>query len=485
MHNKAAGSTTAPTLTRRHLPNQSFLRTVTIGAAALYLSNAAIQAMMSFWQLGSPSILVFGALLLGVVVALATLRLRPMSIAFVVSGTAIFWTMISGSQPFSDFLGLYGFSAEFATTHSMDALAATKSTTTALLFGLWMDVAGTSIASARIAGALALGSTALFTALIGRHLGFPGFAWRFAGLAVGLSPGFLIYSPVVSTEAALVVTLMGAIYFFVTGYSNGPNAIRLASAGLLFGLAYLAVPTAGMFAIGATLVLAGRWAVHRSKGTFQSLAVLVIAMSLPLAAQVAINWQIKGQLSPSPSQWTAMAILQGTSVSCDGGWCPEDLELVGYFDAEVSKAEADSNALQLAKDRWLDDPVGITVFSVTAKQRELWSGESQLVHWSLYKSEKYDDWSDDGTITLLGRTTDAYYFATMALLVPAMAVVWRSRRFGWPETALAFGIAGSGLIHTLVSVQARYHLIYMPFVFLVIGLALQHVYVRRTPSGSS
>lgn len=444
-------------------------------AAALYLSNAAIQAMTSYWQVGSPQILLYGLLVLATIAAISTLRLSPIAIALTVSITAVAWTLVSNSQPFSDFRGLYRFASEFSTTHAVESLAATKSTTSALMFGLWMDLAGTSVASARIAGALALGVSALFTSLLGRMLGYPEFAWRFAGLAVGLSPGLLIYSPVISTEAPLLATLMAAVYFFVSAYLSPRPRIRAAAAGLLFGLAYLSVPTAGMFAIGATLVMVGRWVVLRSTRSLHAAVALIIAMSIPLAAQVAINWDIKGELSPSPSQWTAMAILQGTSVSCDGGWCPEDLELVGYFDEDVSKWDADSRALQLAQDRWTGDPGGVLWFSITAKQRELWGAESQLVHWALYKSPRFEDWSDAGIFDLLGRTVDAYYFAIMALLIPAILIVRRSRSLRWPEAAIAFGIAGSGLIHTLVSVQARYHLIYMPFIALVIGLGMHHV----------
>lgn len=463
----------------RRLPNPRILAIGVFAAAGLFLANAAFQAMRSYWDTASVWTLPYGLLILMVFGVLARLRMRPVYIALITLTVAVAWTFVSGSQPFTDFEGFYKLAADFASTHSLGALAATKSTTTALFFGIWMNLAGTSVAAARLGGALALAVTAFSVSLLGRHLGYPAFAWRFAGIAVGLSPALLVYSPVISTELPLLAALTGGMCAFVVSLSARDPRPWGVVAGLLLGLAFLAVPTAVMFSTGAFLVMAGRWIWRRTGVARRALIALLIGLAIFPLAQTLLNWQYAGRLSPSPYPWAALAVLQGTSVACDAGWCPQDLELVGYFDENVSKAEADARAWRLARERWRDDPSGLLWFSLTTKQEVLWAGESQLVHWTLYKSSHYEAWDDTGVLDMLRRVTDGYFFAAMALLIPAMFVLSRSRLLGWPEAAIAFGIAGSGLVHTLLSVQQRYHLIYMPFIFLMLGLAAHTVLASK------
>ena len=70
----------------------------------------------------------------------------------------------------------------------------------------------------------------------------------------------------------------------------------------------------------------------------------------------------------------------------------------------------------------------------------------------------------------------------MALLIPAMMVAIRSRVIGTTEAALATGVALAGLIHTALSVQQRYHLIYLPFIVLLIGIAANSLSERFKPN---
>ena len=121
-------------------------------AAGVYLANSSLQATLSSLDSGI-LILPFGLLLLAAPVFLARFRTRPFDIGVVTLGLATIWTFVSDSQPFSDFAEFYGLASQFATEHSLESLAAAKSTTTVLYFGLWMDLAGTSVAAARLGGA--------------------------------------------------------------------------------------------------------------------------------------------------------------------------------------------------------------------------------------------------------------------------------------------------------------------------------------------
>lgn len=453
-------------------PQHTFSRLVVAAAflaGGLYLANSSVQAILSSFDSGV-WILPYGVILLAGVAFVSRFRTRPIDIGAISLAIAGIWTFVSDSQPFTDFAGFYRLASTFATDHSLEALAAAKSTTTVLYYGLWMDLAGTNVAAARIGGAVALGAAAFFVAALGRRLGYPAFAWRFAGLAIGLSPALVAYSPVVSSEGILLATLSAGLYCLVAVLDAHDPRAWAVSSGLLLGLAYLAVPTAAVFGVGAFLLVAGRWFTNRSRVDRRAAAALLIGLVVFPVAQTLLNWHVSGLVSPSPYPWAAMAVLQGTSIECRAGWCPEDLELVGFLDDEVPKAEADSRAWRLARDRWVDDPFGLAWFSVTTKQRVLWQGESELVHWALYKSSHYEAWNSSGVFAAIGRGADAFYFTLMALLIPAMIVAARLKLLGTTEAAFAFGIALAGLIHTVLSVQQRYHLIYLPFIVLLIGL---------------
>ncbi len=375
-----------------------WLMSVAFVSAGLYLTNAGIQAFAASTGLGF-WILPYGLLLLGSVGFLAHYRFRPVDIGLLSMAVAAVWTFVSDSQPFSDFAQFYGLARDFATNHTLESLAAAKSTTTALYFGLWMDLAGSNVAAPRIGGAFALGVVALCTATLGRRLGYPSYAWRFAGLALGLSPALLVYSPVIGSELPLLASLMAGLCAFVIALEARDPRLWSLSAGLLLGAAYLAVPIASLFGIAAFMLAVGRWFSSRTPTNRRMAACLLLGLLVFPTAQTLLNWHEIDVISPSPYPWTALAVLQGTSKDCGNGWCPQDhdlLELAGFLDDDVPKAEADARAMDLARDRWLDDPIGLLSFSLTTKQRVLWGGESQLVYWSLYKSSRYESWDSAG-----------------------------------------------------------------------------------------
>jgi hypothetical protein len=462
------------------LPRSKTLATLVFAVAGIWFVNAAFEALLSYWNTASIFSLPLGLMLLAVIAAMARLDFRPIDIALISLLVAVTWTFVSDSQPFSDFETFYQRSANWATVHSLQSLAAAKSTTTVLFFGTWMDLAGTSVAAARIGGAVALAIASFSTATMARRLGYPPFAWRFAGLALGLSAGLVAYSPVIGTELPLLASLTSGLCAFVFAWSaRDPRPWAVAS-GLLLGLAYLTLPIAVMFCGGVFLLAIGRWVWHPSRWAKQLVLALLIGLAVCPIAQTMLNWRYNDTVSPNPYQWTAAAALQGTSIACDGGYCAQDLALAGYFDENVSHAEFDKRAWELTRQRWAADPTGLLWFSLTTKQRVLWAGHSQLVYWSLAKTNHYLEWLDSGIVETLRRTTDGYYFATMLLLLPAMFVVYRYRLLRWPEAAFAFGIAGAAPFHSLLSVQQRYHLVYVPFILLLLGLAGSRFLDRRT-----
>lgn len=452
----------------RILASTAFLLT------ALYLSYAAIHGIVAlapilrfWWPLA-------GLAALAVLAWISRFHVPIWAIALAATALSVVWGIVNAADPVSDFAEFFDDAAHFARAPSLDPIHASKSPTLVLVYGTWMTIFGVSVQSAQIVGSIAHGLVTLCVGALPSILGFGNRVGRLAALMYALSPVLIAYSPLVSSEAMLLLMVVPGVTLYLKATSERSTPLWLfgVSGGLL-GLGYLATAVGGFFAIGAAITSAARAADSRQRRDFLTLGVLVAAMALAPLAQTGLNLAYEGRLSPTTSKNAAMGLLTGSNRECKGRTCPQDLELVGFTGPnQVDFDEASERAMEVVISRWTSDPLGLLYFAATTKVSEMWENESHILGWAVRGSPHLETWDESGTLRLMRRTVDAYFIATLLAIPVAVVVVWR-RRLKLPSHAAAvcIGLLGTAGIHMVMVVQQRYHLIFLPFIFTFLAIA--------------
>jgi hypothetical protein len=441
--------------------------------AGAYLGNSAIQGTLKLGDVMGWQWMPVGIVMIGLVALASRLALPSWFLGFAAAALAAVWGLVVQTEPVSDFAAFYEGASSFASSPSMETLHASKSPAAILVYGSWMAVMGTSFTAARLVGALAHGIAVVSLVSILDNLGYRPRVTRFSGLLFALSPGIITYSSIVGYEPIFFLTAMPGLALFIRALTEGTPPLWLyATAGALLGLSYLATPVGGFFALGAALLFIVTIIDSPTHRKTMALITLVASMALSPIIQTAMNVVFEDRWSPTTSSNAAMGILNGTSLECNGRWCPQDLELAGFLGEDaVNFEEASDRALEIAGERWRAQPLRLLSFSATTKVQQLWREESHWLKWALHNSPVSEDWEATGTLDRVKRLVDSYHFGIVALLPAALIVVWRRRQLPPQASGIAVGLIGTAGIYLVMVVQQRYHLVFLPFVFSLIAIA--------------
>jgi hypothetical protein len=456
-----------------------WVRILGVVVIVVYVANAAARSvgfLVPRYGLGTYAL---GAITMMLIWLLSGLSWTPFRVAALVFGIYVAWAAISGSEPFSDFQFFARGAEQFARNPTLSLLHGTKSPATVVWYSAFTWLLGPGTIALNIAAASAWAMTGGLLLVLFREIGVTGRSGTFAVLLFSLAPGVVAYSVVVSTESVFLMLIVAA---FASGYSSQHETTSrrfwtLAASSLLFGLAYLAIPTAVFFFAGFLVYTVSQCARQTERIRSRPIAAVVAAILVPFAAvvifQISLNYRYGDSLSPSPSPYAAMVLLSGTNIETGGAWSREDMDLAGYTGPnQVPTAEANARAFIIARQRATADPLGMVTLAIGPKVVHLWGEEQNLLYWAMSRSERYPGWVNDSTIySTLARVVNGYYGLAMVLLIPSIVVVVWRRLLGIEFLPILSGLVGTAILLLAGSPQVRYHLVFMPFVYLAISLA--------------
>lgn len=446
------------------------------GALTVYFANAAYRTfeyVVPTYGFGS---LALGLAIIGLYATLSSVRWNAAALFGILLAVYTTWGLISDAQPWSDFATFSAQVRLFVAEPSFELLHDTKTPGTVLWYSLFAWIGGPTTAVLRFGGAVAWALAAVCFRSMFVASGLSDRAATFGALLFGLGPGIVVYSAVVSAEAVLVLGLGFGFASLLRKRQSERWAILdyfLASAS--FGLAYLAVPSAAFFFFPSLVMLV----VYDFKAARVRRVDwrLVVAFGLPFAlimgSQTLLNYQYDGKLSPSPSPFLQMALLQGTNQETNGAWSKEDMELAGFYGPnEVPFDQASANAWRIGLQRIAKDPTGFVTLAVDRKVERLWAREDQLLSWALRESEEFrDSIVESGARGVILRSINGYHGT--AMLVLSVALLWAvvRRRLTLQVLPVLAGVCAVSVMFIFLTVQQRYHLIVMPFAYGLIAWA--------------
>lgn len=440
-----------------------FLTRVLVALPLAYFLNVA-------WQTDdfSARYVLVGALWLAGAWAISR-RMAPTGIMILGGLACIAWALASGSVPFSDFDSFHK-QANALAAGSLDALLDSKSPPTVAFYSIFAYLFGPSHLAHYLASAVAWcsGSWLIHGAL--RSFGAdPGRA-RFVLTALVLFPPFILFSPVVSSEAVYYL-LTAACLRILAGWKDQKATANAIGLGSALALLFLTRSTGIVLLVAVMpLVVYPRLAGQAASTTSGSvrlggLAAVLLSFGLVIAAHGTLHWSDGRNFQLTGSPWGAYNLMAGTNVEHTGRWNIDDLVLAGYTGPnEVSDEEASANAARIAWQRIARDPLGMLRFSMTDKIRILWS-QAYAYEWAVTGSENRSVPDVRYSSFALSTGRGAYVATTLLMILALCGALVRGKPH---QLALAMlPVIGYAMLHVVVEVQGRYQLSASPFMVAV------------------
>ena len=391
----------------------------------------------------------------------------------------VLWGLSVDSTPVSDFLGYYVHAARLS-LGEFSAFFKTKSPPTAAYYAAFHWLLGPTYAANYIASAAAWTGGAAFVYGAVRPFVQDARDARFICFALALYPAFVVYSPVVSSEA--VYFLLSAILAWLISRhlaGRGPFPYLYLGMGVVTAALFL-TRTNGMLSLVVCLAVLsmGRAAFsledkesaeipdtrrfRRSMAMYMAIIVSFVAVWFSFVYMSSLYGP---ELRITASPWGTANLLFGTSFDSSGRYTVSELELAGYAgDDPLTRAEANERAREIALERITGDPAGFARFALSEKVAQLWESERILYDWAS-GGRKPGEKLEVRTLAVAG--LDGVYRTTFLLFLVLML-----REIRRPGPLLALGVAALifSLPHILVEVKPRYHLAMTPFIVVASGL---------------
>ncbi|MDS4019334.1 MAG: hypothetical protein RKR03_02300 [Candidatus Competibacter sp.] len=418
------------------------------------------------------SIVALPLILLWVAVRASRMTLAPITIGVSAFIIYLVWAFISGTVQVSDFEFTYWKQAlMFAKERDARQLLNTISPPTILYYSFFLNLFGNSYVSTFIGSAFAWAvSAALLTSAL-ENFGVHKRICSLAGLFMGLSPGIVFYSSLVSPEAVFQLLLISSIFMLSLSKKHPFSLMPILASSSLLAFLFLTRPVGLFYYFGfLAYVLLSFEAVSQSNLTKALLLGSAVAPFLVFIVLMAIaNYLMLGVIKINPHPYGAYNFLSGTNYSSKGTWNAEDGELAGFSGSNaVSLGEASRNAIRIAVDRIRSDPFRFARFAATDKVSSMWGTDTQGLYWSLHASLQKSRFIESGLLTFLSRICDSFYLLSLFIFVIAFPFLV----FHLETRVLALCVipaAMLAILHFFIEVQGRYHIPFMPFVYTAVA----------------
>jgi hypothetical protein len=315
----------------------------------------------------------------------------------------------------------------------------------------------------------------VFTVMLGTAFYRDPMIGRVAVLFLTMYPNQIGYVPLLSTEIFYEFLLLLGIYLFMQ-----ERLLSLPLAGVVFGVATLTktqsfcVPCFILF--GVFMTAPSRQSFYR----FTKITCAVyVAMTLTIIPWTYRNYMVFDALIPVSTNggWT---LLTGNNPEANGDYTPDTVLAQGITQNPAEQVTMD----RLARTRaitWIkDNPIKFLLL-MPRKMVRLWAPDGEA-EWLYQRGFVHYD-----TSVLLFRAVrglnQAYYFAILALALPAIWHVLRRRDMAspWTTTGLSLCVYFSA-ISIVFSGQSRFHFSLMPFVAIYAARTLVRVLTHARSS---
>lgn len=445
-------------------------------------------ALNAFIQTFSLPSLILGVLLAGTLFVLGLKRSEWPRSSYVVSAIVFGYSFVIGfshllsvgSNPRSDFAS---FKNQILSVVDGDisALFSSKSPLSIFVYSVFTPFVGTSnFAISTIAVTIfALQGSAVVWAL--KSAGVHNKLSLIIGLGYGSLPGLALYSPVISSEATMILLIILAMGSAAKVF-NGGGMRWIFLFGFLSSLSIYARANSLAILLGFGMVFIIWFALSADFKGFRSKSIgfLTLGASSPIFSFSILHLLVMGKirLTPySPSGWQWL-LLSGTNRDRSGGYSTEDLELAGW--KVVSDEEFKRNALEIAFERITSSPDFI-YFALTKKVKRLWSGDGNVANWSLEPKVNYEGFVDF-RLDIAGLFPGALLVVLLVSVVIAFGLQRKSTLRSGNQlmlSALTLSFLILAFLHIFIEVQARYHIPFYAISMIYIGVVFSNISSRR------
>lgn len=416
-------------------------------------------------------------------------RLSIIAILALTFSLSLFWGLIIESVPVSDYLIYHNYSVLLSKGHFLE-LFRTKSSPTIAYYALFHWVLGMGYVTNYIASVVAWtgGAALVYKAL--RSLVSNESTAKFIGCGLALCPAFVVFSPVISSEAVFFL-LSAVCAWLISRHLNGSGpypylyvAMGLVTAALFLTRAngVLALVVC-LFVIGAgNVVLLRRADLSPNAPNLlrfrQPLALCAIVLTGFISVWFAhgyLSWSSGYGFQATASPWGSIYFLFGTNFQTEGRYNLQDLELTGFQGGDVPSADNNRRARKIAIERITSSPIRFIRFALSDKVRQLWGTEYNLYSGAVGDAKRKEELKPRIQSPVLAVLDGVYRFTFFLFLILLIKEIRR------PSHALALGVIVFllSLPHLFLEVRPRYHLAMTPFIVVGSLLLVHDLWSRR------
>lgn len=465
------------------------------GVAALYLGVAvyfAGDAALVPWAEGTAidgldaerlPLICASMLSMATALALASRIQSVWAILFVLAASfaaQLGWSLWIDAQPFGALGALWETARRLAAAPNPELLFASQSPMAVAIYAMAARTFGADIDVVRgLAAALWTLQTG-FVWLIARQIREIKSGALAAAVAVGLTPGAIVYGALPSAEAVFGPLALASIYLILSHRSRG-LWLSAALSGLLLALALLTKPSAVAFAAAILAVLVAALLASRRVSTAAYVLGAILAIGLGAAAAlgpvISAQSERDASLAAKLTPTLGFELMFGANRASGGVYAVSDLERIGYENASggAGFAAAERAARALAWDRIAEDPIGFATFAATEKTRRLWSSQEPLLLWTVNApSRRSAELQRYDVPPRAAAVIDGAHLAllTLAALGAAVLAVRGTVRDPSRWLLILGTFAGLVFIHSLLLAEPRHALAFAPLLGLLGTYAL-------------
>ena len=395
----------------------------------------------------------------------------------------VLWGLFANSVPVSDF-AFYRDNALSLASGDVSSLLRTKSLGTILYYAAFSKVMGKDMISFYMASALAwsLGTYMIYLSLT--HY-IPLKQSRVWALLSFLSPVYIIYGPVVSSEAVLYLTISAGFFLF-TKYRLKNPLLSHFLLGIFLGMAFLTRSTSAILLVGVLIIVMGlHFCIMQPKSEKEFTqgkvilkarlaSVVLSAFLIPVLLYGSLSYVRQGEFRVFTNSWGPATLLFGTNREFSGGWNMSDAAMLS--DENKTHEEVMEGMKDLAISRISEDKTGFLTFALTEKVKRLWKSQNFAYFWSTAESPK-SDYLESTVASTIENLLD-YFYAGFLLYF----ILWLCSGFFRESAEKIFvltPIYGFALLHIFLEVQGRYHLFVYPFILFGAATFLTRAGCRR------
>jgi 4-amino-4-deoxy-L-arabinose transferase-like glycosyltransferase len=410
---------------------------------------------------------------------------------FITLAIYLIWAFLSGTVQASDFDFTYSkMASELLQHRNMEHLLGTINPPAIVYYASFLWLLGDSHVATFVGSAIAwAASAALFIRLL-VNFGLPQRVAHTAGVLLGLAPGTIWYSSLVSPEAVFQLILMFSAFLLSIASLGYKQRALVGATGIMFGVLFATRPVGLFFYVAflTYILTSDKFRAWRGRGLASGMSLAMGSFLIPIVVLGLANYSVSREFRLSSHSTGAWNFLNGTNFETKGMYSDADGELAGYIragrrlvgpkgeDAQSWK-EADGKAIRIAFERIKDDPVRFLRFALSDKIDSMWGNDIQGLYWSLYASPERARFEKSGLYFVLEQVTNAFYVACLFLFVLAIPLIIVRCE---PATVFlcAIPLLMLAALHVFIEVQNRYHIVFMPFIYA--GVAWFLVSTRHT-----